>query len=167
MHHPTLPQYGLSPESENLRYRLGVDRPANPLDSTSTGTLHPDIFRVLSQDKFAYEVLDPAHSETISWLRKHLSGGDAALILIARRENGNLHWIMTDGFDGADLRIVDSLHESAYTEPLGEFLRDFVLSIITIKPNSNSMPPKTDPYSDGLDELKRVRKRIKHRQTER
>ena len=50
--------YGLNPDEHELRERLGVDTPANPADPTSTGTLQPDISRVLAQDGFLIHALD-------------------------------------------------------------------------------------------------------------
>ncbi len=150
--------YGLSPVEENLRLRLGVDKPANPLDSTSTGTLHPDLLRVLVQDGFDYSLLEPPQEATA--LRDHLDGGDVALLLIARRQNGNLHWVLTDSREDDRLRIVDSLAAEAYQEPMLEFLESCVLSIVAIKPAAAGAEANLDAaHVDGLAELARVQRR--------
>lgn len=152
--------YGLSADDENLRFRLGVDRPANPLDGSTTGTLHPDLYRVLGQDGFVYRNLDPAAVDAVEELRRHLAGGDAALLLIVRPENGNLHWIMTDGWDDERrLRIVDSLAPTARTEPAADFVRRQVVSIVAIRPAEGRAAPP-DPHADGLAEMERVRRRL-------
>ena len=153
-------KYGLSPEDENLRFRLGVDRPANPLDGSTTGTLHPDLFRVLKQDHFDYWLIDPGSEDTPSALREHFSSGNAVLLLISRRENGNLHWVMSDAFHDQELRIVDSLREVAYTEPANAFIRRHVLSIIAIRPARTDSPLDLKPHADGLAELAEVRSRL-------
>jgi hypothetical protein len=151
--------YGLSPREENLRLRLGVDNPANPLDSTSTGTLHPDLLRVLMQDGFAYSLLEPPRE--VRELRSHLDGGDVALFLIARRQNGNLHWVLTDGCEGDHLRIVDSLAAEAYEEPVADFLETCVLSIVAIKPAAGDAEANLDAaHVEGLAELARVQRRL-------
>lgn len=66
--------YGLSPESKNLRFRLGTDREAVPIftGEDSRGTLHPDILRAVTQDGFTYELLDPQAEDTVSRLRSNL-----------------------------------------------------------------------------------------------
>jgi hypothetical protein len=151
--------YGLTPADENLRTRLGVDLPANPLDSTSTGTLHPDLLRVLVQDGFGYALPDPAQGPAP--LRSHISEGNVALLLIARRQNGNLHWVLTDACGDEQLRIVDSLEAEAYHEPLVEFTATCVLSIVTIEPARGGTDGDVEQaHIDGLAELNRVRGRL-------
>ena len=44
--------YGLNPDAENLRVRLGVDVQANPADPTSTGTVQPDVLQVWIRTAF-------------------------------------------------------------------------------------------------------------------
>lgn len=151
--------YGLEPADENLRTRLGVDLPANPLDSTSTGTLHPDLLRVLVQDGFEYALQDPARGTES--LRAHLSKGNVALLLIARRQNGNLHWVLADACRDDQLRIADSLEAQAYHEPLVAFTETCVLSIVAIRPSRISGEGDVEQaHIDGLAELNRVRARL-------
>lgn len=129
--------YGLAPDEENLRFRLGVDVPANPADQTSTGTLHPDIFRVLEEDRFDYTSLQ-LNDETlaIEELSKHLEGGHLAMLLISRRENGNMHWVVSGSIEDEDLLIFDPLFEAPYREPISDFVNQCLLSCILIEPSS-------------------------------
>lgn len=151
--------YGLSPEAENLRFRLGTDREAVPGDSTTTGTLHPDLLRVLAQDGFGYDLIDPTSSDANVRLRGHVEGGNVALLLIARRQNGALHWVMSDTMELGSLRVVDSLLSEPVTEDVEVFLRDCVLSIIAIRPEGDASI--TRAHADGIAEMARVRERMK------
>lgn len=156
--------YGLSPEAKNLRFRLGVDRTAHPFDAESTGTLHPDLLRVLVQDGFRYHLLNPRRDDAADLLDAHLDSGNLALLLIRRRENGGLHWVLTDRLEQDALRIVDSLREDVYTEPGGEFIRDHVLSVIAVAPDgSRNEAALSDAHADGLAEMNRVRRRLRDR----
>jgi len=153
--------YGLSPESKNLRYRLGVDVLANPLDSDSQGTLHPDLLRVLVQDGFAYEMPSPIPDSGVDALRQHLESGEVALLLIRRRETGGLHWVLAD--DGAEgfLRIVDSLRPGPTREPLGRYADECILSMILIRPGpSGGGPEVRDAHADGAAEMLRIKDRL-------
>jgi hypothetical protein len=153
--------YGLSPEDKNLRFRLGVDVPANPLDSTSTGALHPDLLRVLVQDGFGYEMPLPLADGDAS-LRAHLQTGDVALVLIRRRETGGLHWVLADSCNGVNIRIVDSLRESPGDEPLAAYLNECILSIVLIHPapTVGAQPDLRQAHRDGAAELIRVKQRL-------
>jgi hypothetical protein len=157
--------YGLSPVEENLRERLGVDTLANPLDATSKGTLHPDLLRVLVQDGFACTFIDPEDADAGAALTAHLVSGDAALLLIARRENAHLHWVMSDECTEGRLRIVDSLAPAAYREPLEKFLSSSVLSILTLHPSQGTEARGELPaaHAAGLAEMERVRRRLARR----
>lgn len=153
--------YGLAPDDKNLRFRLGVDVPANPIDSTSTGTLHPDLLRVLVQDGFAYEMPDPL-VDGDTRLVAHLQTGDIALILICRRETGGLHWVLCDGIDDDQLRIVDSLSERPRGESITAYMSECVLSVILIEPTSagSNSPDLGRAHREGAAELVRVGQRL-------
>jgi len=156
--------YGLSPSNKNLRFRLGVDREAHPFDEQSTGTLHPDIFRVLDQDGFFYTLVAPDDAQAGVLLGEHLDSGDLALLLIERRENNALHWVLADHRAGPEVRVVDSLMPQPYTETTRNYLNECVISIITIR--AAAPPSETDsahPHRDGVAELNRVRARIAQR----
>jgi len=66
--------YGMSPEEKNLRFRLGTDREAVPIftGEGSRGTLHPDMLRVVTQDGFSHEFIDPAAEDAAARLRANL-----------------------------------------------------------------------------------------------
>lgn len=84
--------YGVDPELADLRFRMGADRMANPLDKTSLGTVQPDMLRVVHQDGFATALLDLQDPEPAQKrLRDHLDSGHYAVTLISRREGGGLH----------------------------------------------------------------------------
>lgn len=155
--------YGLDPEAENLRFRLGVDRVANPYDAESTGTLHPDLLRVIRQDRFAYTFLDPTNATSQQSLCEHLQQQQLALLLITRRENGNLHWVAADQCEDERFRIVDSLKD----EPVWEddtFLSQHVVSIVCLRPTEAGDVADADPHLDGVAEMNRVRKRLNNRE---
>lgn len=163
--------YGLSPEEKNLRFRLGVDTKAHPFDDESTGTLHPDLYRVLAQDGFAIEAIDPDADDAAARLTAHLQPEGLALLLIKRRQTGGLHWVVADkaiaGSDGAwtHLRIVDSLASFPYREPIDDFLAHHVLSIIAIRPadDASVRGDVAKAHGAGLAEMKRVHARMKTR----
>jgi len=151
--------YGLSPEAEQLRERLGVDVPASPLDETSTGTLHPDLLRVLTQDGFFWECVPLENPpDAARRLEAHLRDGNVALVLIARRETGGLHWVLTDAADERGLRVVDSLRSEAANEPVSEFLSR-AISIIALQPAYGAAPEQTDAHAEGVREMLRARSR--------
>ncbi|MEM9083760.1 MAG: hypothetical protein AAGB34_09200 [Planctomycetota bacterium] len=153
--------HALSPQSENLRYRLGVDRVADPTDQDSTGTLHPDLFRVLVQDHFAYRILDPRNEFDRGSFIGHLEEGGVSILLIARRENGNLHWVLADEVHDRQLRVVDSLFEYPYREPIDDFMTNHVLSVVCITPAAaGARISEMQAHADGLMEMDRVRRRL-------
>lgn len=153
--------FGLSPEDKNLRFRLGVDVAAQPLDSTSTGTLHPDLFRVLLQDGFAYELIDPSPNGALDHLLKHLGDREVALTLIRRPESGGLHWVLIDSVSVEGLRVVDSLKPEPTNESAGAFLRECVLSLVVIRPaGAEASGNLARANREGLDEMRRVRARL-------
>ena len=148
--------YGLEPDDENLRVRLGVDVPTNPLDPTSTGTLQPDMLRVLTQDGFRYQPLDLTDDHSASeTLRKHLSEGNMAAALIARPENKNMHWVAAYRMDGESIEILDSLFEESYTVHPKAFIKQCVLSCILVEPSNTPTDEHAKRMSlfTGSDEL--------------
>ena len=98
-----------NPDLENLRVRMGVDVPANPLDKTTTGTLQPDLLRVLTEDGFMFSLLDPDSPKAQATLEEHLQDGHQVIALIRRAENNNLHWVVLSGLSEDGLEVVDSL----------------------------------------------------------
>lgn len=137
--------FGLNPDLENLRFRLGVDRPANPLDPESIGTLQPDMFRVLLQDSFEFERLGLSKQGISEELVKALKNNKLAAALIRRRQNGNLHWVVLRYESDSKVTVIDSLEAKPYSEPLPGFIDECLLSCILVAPAAS---PDTE-VSDG------------------
>ena len=144
--------YGLNPDEENLRLRLGVDVSANPADSESTGTLHPDLYRVLIQDGFQYESLSLSdEASALDDMTQHLKKGNMAILLISRRENGNMHWVAASEIDNGNVKVIDSLFENPYSEQLADYMHKCILSCILVS-KVEGRPPAQDLFT-GADEL--------------
>ena len=157
--------YGLNPDGENLRKRLGLDTPANPFDKNSTGTLQPDMLRVLHQDGFGYELLETGEEGASKKPLKHLEEGNMAAILISRRENGNMHWVAAKKVDEGRVVVLDSLFDEAYVEEPGEFFRAVVLSCVLLSPSAATGDDNSLVYGsrDLLNTTKRYREVRKYR----
>lgn len=154
--------YGLEPDGENLRARLGVDVPSNPADEMSTGTLQPDILRVLVQDGFRYEFLDLENeSEAAARLAAHLRGGDMAAVLIRRRENGHMHWVAAYRMPGEEIEVLDSLVEKSYLEEPEAFVAETMLSCVLVKPSGLESEDYARATVDGTRELISVMERYR------
>lgn len=132
--------YGLDPEANRLRFRLGTDKRTTNFDPDSLGTLHPDMLRVLGQDGFdASVVFEPRSPESLERIAKHIQSGHPVVALV--RAPG-LHWIVLapPTERAADVEammlIVDSLQAAATTQPLRTFVMDRVLSAVLIKPEA-------------------------------
>lgn len=152
--------YGLDPVEAQLRFRLGVDKTAVPFATGTEGTLHPDLFRVASQDGFQIEILDPADPLAKRTLLEHLTG-NAALALIPIGDG--LHWIALDyGGDYDELRVSDSLETEAYFVKAKTLLATPVLSLMLLSARRDS-PSKTtnELHASGLAEMKRVHERMR------
>ncbi|MHC4561558.1 MAG: SPOR domain-containing protein [Planctomycetota bacterium] len=154
--------YVLSPDEESLRVRLGVDVATLPWDSTTTGTLQPDLFRVLAEDGFKFESLDLSQPEAANRLLAHLEAKQLAMALIRRRENGNMHWVVIGPPQEGNLRIVDSLFPEPWFDSPDSFLSQCALSIVLISPNdSDSAISETQAHAAGLKEMRRSHARLK------
>ncbi len=127
--------YDLDPDILRVRFRIGVDKPVSNFMPSSTGTIHPDMLRVLSQDGFDAEILRPGSSTTRQRLEAHLDDGHMAIALVRVKE---LHWVHIAGGVNDKLLICDSLHEESYLEPNDDYVRDRVYSLLLVKPR--------DPY---------------------
>ncbi|NUM54592.1 MAG: hypothetical protein HUU46_13180 [Candidatus Hydrogenedentes bacterium] len=134
--------FGLNPDLENLRFRLGVDRTANPLDPESIGTLQPDILRVLVQDGFSYERVYLSIPDAADEITSSMKDNKMAAALIRRRQNGNLHWVALRYESDSSVRVLDSLEKEPYVEPAQAFVDDCLLSCIVVSPSHN--PPGED-----------------------
>ena len=154
--------YGLDPDLENLRFRLGIDVPANPIELDSTGTLQPDLLRVLVQDGFDYKLLPLDDiSESKEALLDHLKSGNMAAALISRRENGNMHWVAAKKVLDEKIVILDSLFPDVYEEEPFSLLRECVLSCILVEPSRIGNNDSRAHLLDGLNALKNTVQRYK------
>jgi hypothetical protein len=86
--------YGLDPAERRLRARLGVESRSFIYDASTTGSLHPDVYRVFEQDGFTLHTMDLKAGGALAELTNHFAGGRYALALIQRRQTGNMHWVV-------------------------------------------------------------------------
>ena len=161
--------YGLNPDDYNLRYRLGTDFAAVPIDSTSTGTLHPDILRVLDQDGFEYTILNLEEDTAHDALQRHLADGHLAITVVYR---STYHWLTlaptsapgNSHSDPATLLVVDSLSPDVLEESIDTFVDEQALSLILIRPRDEGEPVgSTNAHLQGTAEMARVYDRQQHR----
>lgn len=153
--------YGRNPELARLRFRLGADMTVIPGFGGTKGTLHPDLLRVLAQDGFSYELLDPESAADGSELADHLGDGQPALILEKRAEGG-LHWVVADALQDGDLRLVDSLAENPRLVGDRDYLETQVISLILLrKRGGESEPSFWAAHREGIVEMERVRGRLR------
>ncbi|MFG0286469.1 MAG: hypothetical protein ACF8R7_18805 [Phycisphaerales bacterium JB039] len=125
--------YGLDAEAQDLRFRLGTDKPFSNFLADSAGTIHPDMLRVLHQDGFQTELLFPGASETPARLSEHLQRGHVAAALTKVSE---FHWVGLSRAADGRLRVCDSLVERPYERDQADYLRAGVYSLILISPQS-------------------------------
>ena len=148
--------YGLAPDHFQLRFRLGTDEPATRVDKDSTGTLHPDLYRVLAQDGFAIDTLDLEAAVASSALQNHLAWDQLALAVVYR---GTYHWVLLGPADETDGVIVyDSLEAEPGRMPIEALLAD-ALSITLIGPSTGEPMPTSDAHALGLAEMARLYQR--------
>ncbi len=152
--------HGLDPQTMNLRFRLGVDKPAVPFDNETLGSIHPDIYRVGRQDGFVLTALEPDVEESKTKLCQHGDRGLYTLTLIRRKENGNLHWIVLGRCHGGAVDVYDSLYPEPYQENIDDYFQNNILSLITVEPSQDTQSTVTSSHMDGIEEMNRVRKRI-------
>ena len=151
--------YGLDPAAMDLRYRLGTDFTAIPIDPESTGTLHPDILRVLAQDGFVTTVVDLDDGHPAQQLTDHLAAGQLALAVVYR---GTYHWVLLAPGDTADtLWLVDSLTDAGESQAITPFAGQTALSIILMRPrlDHDEPPSRSAQQLQGAREMVRVYER--------
>eukprot|EP00752_Nemacystus_decipiens_P015114 g13466.t1 len=148
--------YGLNPDAFDLRFRLGTDEPAMRADQDSTGTLHPDLYRVLTQDGFAIDTLDLGAGVSATALQNHLASDQLALVVVYR---STYHWVLVGPGEGADEAVVyDSLQAEPITMPIDTLLDD-ALSITLIEPATDEGMSVSDAHTAGLAEMARLYQR--------
>lgn len=157
--------FGLDERKAELRFRLGVDEPATPESADDTvGTLHPDIFRVVTQDGFEATVVDLEWTNATTQITNHLELSRPALALITRRENNRLHWVVFTEHEAGKVKVADSLRPSEiYTEELDSYLRDCVVSVLLLetRPDGERKPSVSQSHLDGLEEMVKVYGRLR------
>ena len=141
--------YDLETDRYMLRERLGVDAKAVPFFASTKGTVHPDILRVLDQDGFQFEHLDLKKVADLHRLHEHFEEGHYALVLINRRENQALHWVVFAGVEQGDYVVVDSLSEEKYSEDLG-FLAENVQTTLLLKPSDSDQIGTGKSHRNGV-----------------
>lgn len=154
--------YGLDPEAERIRWRLGVDTKAVAWMGDSTGALHPDLWMVLAQDFFEIESLDTDNALTWALLRSHLDTGHPVILLIKRRENGNLHWVVaTRALENDCIEVYDSLFPEPYEET-PDFLTKHIVTAVLVRPAADGTPAMSsiDAHLAGMEALTDANKRI-------
>lgn len=150
--------YGLDPEAMNLRFRLGIDKPATNLDDTSRGLIHPDMLRVLNQDGFQFTLLDPQSSNVKDALFAHLDTGHPALALT---QPAGLHWLVLSGREDESIVVCDSLAPERYRRDADGYLAPELYSLILVKPReTGDAVSSTDAHKQGLAEMLKVHDRM-------
>jgi hypothetical protein len=153
--------YGLEPEAERIRWRLGVDTKAVFYVSDSTGALHPDMWMVLTQDYFLVTLLEATDNNAWDKLGNFVDSGHPAVLLIKRRENGNLHWVVATRRVGNKIEIYDSLFPDPYLEN-ADFMDNHIVSALLVWPTPDGEQARSsiDAHLAGMEALNSARKRI-------
>lgn len=123
--------YGLDPERQQLRFRLGVDKPLNNLVPSSRGSIHPDMLRVLEQDGFDCALLLQNNEDNLLRLTDHLDAGHLAVALTKVNE---FHWVVLCGIQGDDVRVCDSLKPEIAVEPMRAFVDERTYTLMLVRP---------------------------------
>ncbi|MEM7394323.1 MAG: hypothetical protein AAF492_18445 [Verrucomicrobiota bacterium] len=157
--------YGLEPAEEKLRYRLGVDIKSLVWLSDSEGSLHPDIYMMLSQDHFLIETLDPDETGTVEAFLDHLDTGHLAILLMLKGEERNMHWVVAgpadrSGKQGRTFQLFDPLEEKPGQPVPQTFFQQRVVSALLIEPaNGRETLTSTKAHTEGSKELIRAGQR--------
>ena len=133
--------YGLDVTERRLRARLGVDNRSIVFDSSTTGCLHPDMYRALNQDGFDVVPLDldsPAHSAN---LKSHLEAGGLAMALIRRHDSGVMHWVVLGSVSDGAVNVLDPLEREIQLERYQDYWEDRLLSVIKVQPSVGEPVP--------------------------
>lgn len=123
--------YGLDHQAAGLRFRLGTDVQLNQLVDSSTGTIPPDMTRVLEQDGFTTQTVSAANDQMGALTLVHLRAGHPALAVIKVK---GLHWVVLTSENDGQLTICDSLHDELYAKPTGAYLKNEVYGVMLVKP---------------------------------
>jgi hypothetical protein len=124
--------YGVDPNRADLRFRLGTDVPLVNVDPSTAGTVHPDMLRVLKQDRFVPTVIHPGSDDAAARITGHLDSGQVAIALVTAT---GLHWVAFEGVPERSgvMLICDSLTPEKSEAAVDEFLRDRAHSVVLIR----------------------------------
>lgn len=124
--------YGVDPTRADLRFRLGTDVPLINVDTSTAGTVHPDMLRVLKQDRFDATVIHPGSDDAAARITGHLDSGQVAIALVTAT---GLHWVALEGIPerSGDMLVCDSLHPEKSETSVDEFLRERAHSVVLIR----------------------------------
>lgn len=133
--------YGLDVHERRLRDRLGVDNKSFLYDSSTTGCLHPDIYRAMDQDGFDAAALDLDSPSDSASLLSHLEAGGLALGLIHRHDSGVMHWVVLGTTRGGEVNVLDPLEPEIQSATYQEYWEDRLLSVIKVQPRAGEPAP--------------------------
>ncbi|MFB3429613.1 MAG: cysteine peptidase family C39 domain-containing protein [Phycisphaerales bacterium] len=145
--------YGLDVGERRLRARLGVDNKSFLYDSTTTGCLHPDIYRAMNQDGFDVAALDLDSRSDSARLKSHLEAGGPALALIRRHDSGVMHWVVLGAISGSEVTVLDPLEDEIQSAPLQEYWDDQLLSVIKVQPRTGQPAPLWNLHLRGAIDM--------------
>ncbi len=107
------------------------------------------MYMVLVQDFFEVDAIDPVADDAWQRLHGHLQTGHMAVLLVKRRENGHLHWIVATESQDHNVLIYDSLIEAPYPET-PDFMTDHVVTAMLIRPDPNGEQPMSSVQAHKL-----------------
>ena len=145
--------YGLDVSERRLRARLGVDNKSFLYDSSSTGCLHPDIYRAMDQDGFDAVALDLDSPSDAAGLKSHLEAGWLALALIHRHDSGVMHWVVLGAISGSEVSILDPLEDEIQSASYQEYWDDRLLSVIKVQPRTGEPAPLWKLHLRGASDM--------------
>lgn len=145
--------YGLDVSERRLRARLGVDNRSFLYDSSTTGCLHPDIYRVMDQDGFDAVALDLDSPSDSASLKSHLEEGGLALALIHRHDSGVMHWVVLGAISGGEVSVLDPLEDAIQSASYQEYWDEQLLSVIKVRPRSGEPAPLWKLHLRGASDM--------------
>lgn len=145
--------YGLDVSQRRLRARLGVDSKSFLYDSSTTGCLHPDIYRVMDQDGFDAVALNLDSTSDSASLKSHLETGGLALALIHRHDCGVMHWVVLGSISTGEVSILDPLDSEIQSAPYQEYWEKRLLSVIKVQPRQSEPAPLWKLHLRGVSDM--------------
>lgn len=145
--------HGVSPDARALRTRLGVDAVSLVYDRSSTGTLHPDMYRVMDQDGFLATAMRVGDADHLRRFRHHLACGHSALGLIVQPDSGIMHWVVLNRLEGDSVTVVDSMKPEPHTVSLDEWWRQRLISAVMVHRRDGPVTPIWRLHGRGLGDM--------------